>query len=91
MTLTTPPAVRPNSAFAPVNDLELLDGVEGDVDRGALATGLFTKETDIVIASIKADIVKNAALAGKIDLIAVGALRYRNAWREGQKVLKLSS
>ena len=76
ITLTTPPAVRPNSALAPGRDhLEFLDRFERDVDGGALAAHLLAEEAVVVVAAVEADVVEHAALAGEVDLVAVGPLR----------------
>ena len=65
-TLTTPPAVRPNSAGAPRRDhLELADRFERDVDGRALAAGLLAEEAVVVVAAVEADVVEDAALAGE--------------------------
>ena len=92
MTLTTPPAVRPNSALAPGRDhLELLDRVERDVDRRALAAHLLAEEPVVVVAAVEADVVEDAALAGEGDLVAVGPLHDADARRERQQVLELAA
>ena len=54
--------------------LEFLDRFERDVDRGALAAHLLAEEAVVVVAAVEADVVEDAALAGKGDLVAVRAL-----------------
>ena len=54
--------------------LELLDRVERDVDRGALAARLLAEEPVVVVAAVEADVVEDAALAGKADRVSVGSL-----------------
>src|SRR5439155_26387637 len=56
------------------DDLELLDGFEGDVDRCALAAHLLAEETVRVVAAVEADVVEHAALARERDLVAVRTL-----------------
>ena len=80
MTLTTPPAVRPNSALrAGGDDLELLDRVERDVDGRALAARLLAEEPVVVVAAVEADVVEDAALSGERDLVAVRSLHDADA------------
>ena len=45
--------------------LELLDRVERDVDRRALAAHLLAEEAVVVVAAVEADVVEDAALAGE--------------------------
>src|ERR1700730_14086780 len=56
------------------DDLELLYGFEGDVDRGALAAHLLAEEAVVVVSAIKADVVEDTALAVDVDFVAVGTL-----------------
>ena len=80
MTLTTPPAVRPNSAFAPVaTTWNSLHRVERDVDGRALAAHLLAEEAVVVVAAVEADVVEDAALAGERDLVAVRPLHDAHA------------
>ena len=73
------------------DDLELLDGIERDVDRRALSAGLLAEEPVVVVAAVEADVVEDAALAGKRDLVAVGALDDADAGRERQQILELAT
>src|SRR4029079_7028658 len=73
------------------NDLKFLDRFERDVDRGTLAAVLLAEKAVIVIAAVETHVVKNTALTGKVDLIAVRPLRDRNSGGQGQKVFKLSA
>ncbi len=78
-------------AGAAGDDLKLLDRVQGDVDRCPLSADLFTEEAVVVVAAIKADVVEDAALAGKTNLVAVRALHHTHARCESKKVFKLSA
>jgi hypothetical protein len=49
------------------DDLELLDGIQRDVDRRALTTRLLAEESVVVVAAVEADVVEDAALTGKRD------------------------
>ena len=81
--LTTPPAVRPNSALAPLATIwNSPDGFESDIDGCTLATDLLAEEPVVVIATIEADVVEDAALAVEVDFVAVGALRNADARSE---------
>src|ERR1700674_4989639 len=55
-------------------DLKLLHGFQGDIDRRALASHLLAEESVIVVASIEADVVEDAALPVDVDLVAVRSL-----------------
>src|SRR5262245_26225997 len=79
------------SARAGGDDLELLDGLHRDVDRRALAAGLLPEETVVVIAAVEAYVVKDAALAVEIDLVAVRTLSDAHAGSERQQVFKLAA
>ena len=59
------------------DDLELLDRFERDVDGRALPADLLAEEAVVVVAAVEADVVEDAALAGEVDLVAVGSLRRR--------------
>src|SRR5579859_4094425 len=78
-------------AGAAGDHLKFFDRVESDVNGGALAPDLFTKEAVVVVAAIKADIVEYAALAGKADFVAIRALYHAYAGREGEQVFKLAA
>ena len=92
MTLTTPPAVRPNSAGAPVaitwNSLTASSVMS--IAR-ALAADLLAEEAVVVVAAVEADVVEDAALAGERDLVAVRPLHDADARRERQQILELAA
>src|SRR3989304_389141 len=71
--------------------LELLDGVEGDVNRGALPAYLFAEEAVVVVAAVQADVVEHATLPVEVNLVAVGSLHDAHPGRQREQVLKLSS
>src|SRR5260370_2208782 len=73
------------------DDLELPDGLERDVDGGALAARLFAEEPVVVVAAIEADVVEDAALPLDGDLVAVGPLHDADAGSQGEQILKLAS
>ena len=56
------------------HDLELFHRIQCDVDRSALTTLLFSKESVVVVATVEADIIEDSALAIEVDLVAVGTL-----------------
>src|SRR5436309_5284541 len=71
--------------------LELLDRLERDVDRRALAADLLAEESVRVVAAIEADVVEHAALSGEGDLVAVGPLHDADSRRERQEILELAT
>src|SRR5262249_101067 len=78
-------------AGAAGNHLEFLHRVQSNVNGRALASYLLTKKTVVVVAAVKADVVEDAALPGKTDLVSVRALDNAHNRREGKKVFKFSS
>ena len=54
--------------------LKFLHCIERNIDRGALAAELLAKETVVVVAAIETDVVKDTALSGEGNLIAVRPL-----------------
>src|SRR5215470_13566399 len=72
------------------NNLEFLYRVEGNVNCRALAAELFAEEAVVVVAAVKADVVKDAALAIEIDFVAVRALGNGNARSEGKQIFKFA-
>src|SRR6185437_3554568 len=72
------------------HDLELLYRFERDVDGRALPAHLLAEEAVVVVAAIEADVVEHAALAGKVDLVAVGSLADADAGGQGEQVLELA-
>src|SRR5215472_12912253 len=52
------------SAGAACDHLKFLDRIERDIDSSTLAAYLLAKETVVVVAAVKADVVEDAALAG---------------------------
>src|SRR5512143_660974 len=73
------------------DDLKLLNGFQGNVDRRSLATGLLAKEPVIVVAAVKADVVEGAALPCEVYLITIGPLSYADAGRQSKQVFELPS
>src|SRR6185503_2779380 len=73
------------------DDLKFLDGIERDVDGGALAAHLLAEEAVVVVAAVEADVVEHAALAREIDLVAVRSLNDADATSERQQVLELAA
>ena len=73
------------------DDLELLDGVERDVDGRALAAHLLAEEAVVVVAAVEADVVEDAALAGERDLVAVRPLHDADARGQRQQILELAA
>src|SRR5207248_5167295 len=71
--------------------LKLLDGLERDVDRGALPAHLLPEEAVVVVAAVEADVVEDAALPGKRNLVAVRALDDADARREREQILELAA
>jgi len=91
MTLTTPPAVRPNSGWRRWLRPGILYGFERDVNRGALAPHLFPKKTVVVITAVEADVVEDSALAIDVNFIAVGTLANADAGSQGEQIFKLAA
>ena len=73
------------------HDLELLDRLQRDVDRRALAAELFAEESVVVVAAIEADVVVHAALPIEGDLVAVRPLDDADAGSEGEQILELAA
>ncbi len=73
------------------DDLELLDRLQSDVDRRALAAHLLAEEAIVVIATVEADVVEDAALPGERDLVAVRALDDADAGSEREEILELAA
>ena len=73
------------------DDLEFLDRVQRDVDRGPLSAGLLAEKAVVVVTTVEADVVEDAALSGKGDLVAVRPLDDADARRERQEVLELAA
>ena len=76
-------------AGAAGHHLEFLDGIERDVDGGALPAELFTEEAVVVVAAVQADVVEDAALPVEVDFVAIGALHDADPGRQGQQIFKL--
>ena len=91
MTLTTPPAVRPNSAGAPVAMTWNSLMASSVMSTAAAGRRLLAEEAVVVIAAVEADVVEDAALAGKRDLVSVRPLHDRHTGRQRQQVLELAS
>ena len=73
------------------NHLEFLDRFQRDVDRRALAAGLFAEEPVVVVAAVEADVVEDPALAGKRDLVAIRPLDDADAGGQGEEILEFSA
>src|SRR5262249_20865312 len=71
------------------HDLELPHGFHADVHGGSLPPDLLTEKSIVVVAAIQGNVVENAALAGKVDLVTVRALHDADSGRECQQVLEL--
>ena len=92
MTLTTPPAVRPNSAGAPLAITWNSFTASSVMSIGrALAAGLLAEEPVVEVAAVEADVVEHAALAGERDFVAVGALHDAHARRQREQVFELAA
>src|SRR5213594_1778969 len=72
------------------HDLELPHGFHTDVHGGPLATDLLTKESVVVVAAIERDVVEDAALPGKADLVAIRALHDADSGSERQQVFEFA-
>ena len=55
-----------------------------------MAAHLFAEEAVVVIATVEADVVEDAALAVDVDFIAVGSLRDADARSQRKEVFKLA-
>src|SRR4029077_5524209 len=71
--------------------LELLHGVERDVNRGALPAQLLAEHAVVVIAAVHTDVIENSALPVEVDLVAVGALDDSDTRSEGQEILEFAA
>src|SRR6266853_2681348 len=79
------------SVSAACHHLELFHRIQCDVDRGALTAFLLSKESVVVVATVQADVIKNAALTVEIDLVTVRALRDADARGQSKQVFKLAA
>ena len=73
------------------DDLEFLDRVQRDVDRGALPAGLFAEEAVVVVAAVEADVVEDATLSRERDLVAIRSLDDADAGCQGEQVFELAA
>src|SRR5215472_15974229 len=71
--------------------LKFLNCIQGNVDGCTLTACLFSEEAVVVITTVEADVVEDAALAGKTDFVAVRALNDGHTRSQGKQVLKFSS
>src|SRR5215813_2784744 len=72
-------------------DLKLLNGIKGNVNRGALSSELLAKKTVVIVAAVETHVVEGSTLAGKCDLVTVRSLYDTNAWRKSEQIFKLAS
>ena len=72
------------------HNLELPHGFHADVHGSALASDLLAEESVVVVATIDGDVVEDATLPSKVDLVAVRALNDADSRRECQQVLKFA-
>ena len=72
------------------HDLELPHGFHADVHGSPLASDLFAEESIVVVAAIEGNVVEDAALPGKVDLVAVRALHDADSGRECQQILEFA-
>ena len=82
------PAARPAElgVRAVGDDDEVLDRVEVERERRALAAALLAEEGIVEVGAVHRDVVVDAALAADADLVAVGALHDRHVRRERREV-----
>src|SRR5262249_2430195 len=72
-------------------DLKLLNGIKGNVNRGALSSELLAKETVVIVAAVETYVVEGSTLAGKCDFVTVRSLYNTNAGRKAEQIFKLAS
>jgi hypothetical protein len=50
---------------------------------------VLAKLTVVVVTAVEANVIENTALAGKVDLVSVRALRNADAGSQSEQILKL--
>src|SRR5437868_1738993 len=70
------------------HNLELFYRFQGDIDGRALAPRLFAEEAVVIVPAIETDVVENATLSVKVDLVAIRTLHDACAGRKREKVLE---
>jgi hypothetical protein len=78
------------TALAPVANLELLDGIQRDVDGRPLPAHLLAEKAVVVVAAVEADVVEHAPLACKRDFVSVRPLDDAHAGCQRQQILELA-
>ena len=69
----------------------LLYCIQIECEGRPLAAALFAEERIVVVGSVDAHVIKDAALTGDREHVAVGALRHRNAWCEKGQCQKIAT
>ena len=89
--MTPPASATKLCASSGRYDLEFFHCFERDVDRCSLTTKLLAEEAVVVVATIEAYVVEDAALSGEGDLIAIRSLNNAYSWGKSQQVFKLAT
>ncbi len=72
------------------NHLKFLDRVQRDINRSALSAELLAEEAIVVVAAVEADVIEDAPLSVKVDLVSIWPLRDGHTRCQRQQIFKLA-